>query len=85
MLHSGSVWAINAAEKTGLATGENQTRIEVLDRLVGKADETAQPFIEQLLNDAVKIEGKNIYVVGDEVTTDALTGKTCDKCLSSRV
>ena len=76
MLHSGSVWAINAAEKTGLATGENQTRIEVLDRLVGKADETAQPFIEQLLNDAVKIEGKNIYVVGDEVTTDALTGKT---------
>lgn len=76
IIHPGHAWALNNEEKIGLATGENETRINMLDKVVGQADASAMPFLQQLSNDAVKIEGKNIYVVGDESTTDALTGKT---------
>ena len=71
---SNGAWAITAAEKVALATGENEPRIAMLDKLLTKGDVSAMPFIQQLLDDAVKFEGNNLYVVTDDNAVNALTG-----------
>jgi urea transport system permease protein len=75
LIQPGSSWAISGEEKVGLAIGENESRIAMLDKVLAKADATALPFLQQMLDDAIKIEGKHVYVVGDESATDVLTGK----------
>jgi urea transport system permease protein len=76
MIHASSALAIDGADKVGLAAGENESRIAMLDKILAQADTSALPFLQLMLDDAIKIEGTNVYVVSDEATTDALTGKT---------
>ncbi|HSH72304.1 MAG TPA: urea ABC transporter permease subunit UrtB [Methylophilaceae bacterium] len=67
--------ALTNEEKVGLATGENESRMAVLDQVVAKGDVDALPFLKLIIDDAIKIQGKDVVIVGDDATTDALTGK----------
>jgi urea transport system permease protein len=78
LLASVNASALTNEEITGLSIGDNEPRINVLNGVMAKGDMSAIPFLQQLQNDAVKIKGKNIYIVTDESTIDALTGKTVD-------
>ena len=72
----GSAWALTGEEKAGLAMGENEQRIEVLNKVVAQGDIAAVPYLQQLLDDAVKIDGKNVLIVLDDGSaTDAVTGE----------
>lgn len=75
MLFSSGAWAISAEEKISLSIGANEARINELNKVLVNADETALPFLQLLLDDAVKLDGENLYAVGDEVTTNVLTGE----------
>jgi len=73
----GSAWALTGEEKAGLAMGENEQRIEVLNKVVAQGDIAAVPYLQLLLDDAVKIDGKNVLIVLDDGSaTDAVTGET---------
>jgi len=72
----GSAWALTGEEKAGLAMGENEQRIEVLNKVVAQGDIAAVPYLQQLLDDAVKIDGKKVLIVLDDGSaTDAVTGE----------
>ena len=66
--------ALTNEEKLGLAIGENESRMAVLDQVVAKGDVSALPYLQLLIDDAIKLQGKDLVIVGD-TTTDALTGK----------
>src|SRR5450830_1716642 len=78
LLASANASALTSDEITGLAIGDNEPRIAVLNSVMAKGDMSAIPFLQQLQDDAVKIKGKSVYIVTDEATIDALTGKTVD-------
>src|SRR5450830_23341 len=78
LLVSGYASALTNDEITGLAIGDNEPRIAVLNSVMAKGDMSAIPFLQQLQNDAVKIKDKSVYIVTDTATIDALTGKTVD-------
>ncbi|HEY0268373.1 MAG TPA: urea ABC transporter permease subunit UrtB [Methyloradius sp.] len=78
LLVSVNASALTGDEITGLAIGDNEPRITVLNSVMAKGDMSAIPFLQQLQNDVVKIKGKSVYIVTDDATIDALTGKTVD-------
>ena len=60
---SGGAFALSAAQISALAIGENDARIEALNKIVLDGDVTAIPFLQNLLDDAVKIAGDRAYVI----------------------
>jgi urea transport system permease protein len=78
LLASTNASALTSDEITGLAIGDNEPRIAVLNSVMAKGDMSAIPFLQQLQDDAVKTKGKSVYIVTDEATIDALTGKPVD-------
>ncbi|HSH96768.1 MAG: urea ABC transporter permease subunit UrtB [Methylophilaceae bacterium] len=78
LLVSANASALTSDEITGLAIGDNEPRIVVLNSVMAKGDMSAIPFLQQLQDDAVKIKGKSVYIVTDDVTVDAVTGKTVE-------
>lgn len=69
-----TAWALDAKEKVALSVGENETRIAALNDVLKKADITALPYLQNLLDDAVKMSGEQLFIVNDDATVDALTG-----------
>jgi len=78
LLASANASALTSDEITGLAIGDNEPRIAVLNTVMAKCDISAIPFLQQLQDDAVKTKGKSVYIVTDEATIDALTGMPVD-------
>ncbi|BCM26028.1 branched-chain amino acid ABC transporter permease [Methyloradius palustris] len=78
LLASANASALTSDEIIGLAIGDNEPRIAVLNTVMAKGDMSAIPFLQQLQDDAVKTKGKSVYIVTDEATIDALTGKPVD-------
>ena len=69
-----SAHALTAGEATAIAAGETDARIEALNKAVAVADERTAAFIQALSDEAVKVEGGNVFVVRDGKATDAVTG-----------
>ncbi len=68
-------WALGADEITKLAIGESDGRIAVLNAVVSSGDQTALPFLQNLLDDQVKIAGSKVYLVSDGNVSDPATGQ----------
>jgi urea transport system permease protein len=60
---SGAACALDAAQYVQLATGDSDSRVAALDQVALSGDMTAIPFLQSLLDDAVKVAGKRVYVV----------------------
>jgi urea transport system permease protein len=60
---SGAVFALDAAQYVQLATGDSDARVTALDQVALSGDRAAIPFLQSLLDDAVKVAGERVYVV----------------------
>lgn len=56
-------FALDSAQFAALTVGDNDTRIEALNKIVLDGDIAATPFLQSLLDDAVKFSGAQVYVV----------------------
>ncbi len=70
---SHNAFALDAKEKLALSLGENETRILALNKVVLKGDTQAMPYLQSLLDDAVKVQGEKLFLVTDEGAKDAVT------------
>jgi urea transport system permease protein len=67
--------AFDAATATALSTGDSDSRIEALNRVIAGGDGAALPFLERLIGDSVKISGDNVFVVDGDKAFDPVTGE----------
>ena len=66
--------ALTPAEVQGIAIGENDARIEALNKAMLVADEKTNAFVQAMADDAVKIAGDKVLVVTGGKATDPVTG-----------
>ncbi len=71
---AGHAYAISADEVKGIAIGETDARIEVLQKAMLTADEKTAAFLQALSDDAVKAAGDKVLVVRDDKAFDPVTG-----------
>ena len=74
LLAAGGAHALTAAEAKAIAAGETDARIEALNKAVATADERTAAFIQALSDEAVKVEGDQVFIVRDGKATDPVTG-----------
>ena len=74
LLAASSVHALTAQEARAIAAGETDARIEALNKAVAAADDRTAAFIQALSDEAVKVQGDNVFMVRDGKTTDVVTG-----------
>jgi urea transport system permease protein len=74
LLATSSAHALTAAEARAIAAGETDARIEALNKAVAAADDKTAAFIQALSDEAVKIDGENVFIVRDGKATDPVTG-----------
>ncbi len=67
-------YAISADEAKGIAIGETDARIEVLQKAMLTADEKTAAFLQALSDDAVKTSGDKVFIVSDDKAIDPVTG-----------
>lgn len=68
--------ALTAEQAFALAAGDNDERIGALKKVSIADDAALKPFIEAMLNDAVKVDGQRAYIVQDDgQAVDAATGQ----------
>lgn len=73
---AGTVHAVTPNEMKSLATGDNDARIAALARVVSAGDVSVMPFLQKLLDDAVKVAGEQVLVIDDSGNaTDEATGQ----------
>ncbi|MDE2593788.1 MAG: urea ABC transporter permease subunit UrtB [Burkholderiales bacterium] len=71
-----SAHALTADEAYAIAAGDNDARITALQKLAPKADPALAPLLQAMMNDAVKVAGHKVYVIGDDgQATDAASGQ----------
>ena len=68
-----SAHALTPEQVKGIASGETDARIEALNKVVAQGDASLAPFVQALLDDAVKIAGDKVLVVRDDKAMDAAT------------
>ncbi|MBV8619946.1 MAG: urea ABC transporter permease subunit UrtB [Curvibacter sp.] len=66
--------ALEPAEALALASGDTDARIEALSRAEGHPDEKTAAFIQALADDAVKVKGRQVWIVRDDKALDPSTG-----------
>jgi urea transport system permease protein len=66
--------ALTPADVKAIATGETDSRIEALNRVMVGADERTATFIQALADDAVKLAGEQVLIVKDGKATDPAMG-----------
>jgi urea transport system permease protein len=66
--------ALDAAQLRALAAGDGDERIAALNRAVAAADPALAPFLQALLDDAVKLTATQVLVVRDDQARDAASG-----------
>jgi len=74
-VYSSQAWALTPQQKAILSTGDNDTRIAALNQVSAEGDVSAIPYLQAILDDAIKLKDKQIFMVGDSAVTDVLTGK----------
>ena len=74
LLAASSVHALTAQEARAIAAGETDARIEALNKAVAAADDRTAAFIQALSDEAVKVQGDQVFMVRDGKTTDVVTG-----------
>jgi urea transport system permease protein len=70
-----SARALTAEQAHAIAAGESDDRIKALHEAVATGDAALGPFIQALLDDAVKTDNKLAYVTRDGQAIEAATGK----------
>ena len=79
LLGSALAHALTAEDALTLAAGSGDERIEALNRLAAEDDARALALINALADDAVKVQGEQVLVVGtDGLAFDAVTGAPAD-------
>ncbi len=66
--------ALTPDEAKNMVTGENDARIEALNKALTAADEKTSAFLQAMADDAVKIAGQTVVVVKDGKAADPVTG-----------
>ena len=70
----GPVWSLTPELAGKIASGDSDERISALNQAVAAADASLVPFVQALLDDAVKTAGGKAYIVRDGKTVEAATG-----------
>ena len=70
-----SAHALTTEQAHAIAAGDNEARIEALQKALPEADAKLAAFVQALLDDAVKVDDKHAYVVRDSGTVEAATGQ----------
>jgi urea transport system permease protein len=70
--------ALTPAQALAVSAGETDSRIQALQGLGVPPDGAAQVLIEALANDAVKVAGQRVFIVGGERTQDAASGQATE-------
>ena len=55
--------ALDTADYAALASGDSDTRIAAINKVIASGDAAAKPFLQALLDDGVKIAGDKTFVV----------------------
>ncbi len=66
--------ALTPEQARGIAIGDSDERIEALNKAVSDGAEGLGPFVQALLDDAVKVSGDKVFVVQDDKAVDAVSG-----------
>jgi urea transport system permease protein len=67
-------WALTPEQAGAIAAGDSDDRVKVLNEVVAAADVALSPFIQAMLDDAVKTAGGKAYIVRDGKTVEAASG-----------
>ncbi len=67
-------WALTPEQARGIASGDGDERIEALNHAVAAGAEGLAPFVQALLDDAVKVSGEQVFVLQGDKAVDAATG-----------
>ncbi len=67
------VWALNVEQAHRIAEGDSDDRVAALNQAVSAADPALGPYLQALLDDAVKVAGGKAYIVKDGQAQDAAT------------
>ena len=70
--------ALTPAEVQAIVVGDTDARIAALVQAVANADDKTTPFIQALVDDAVKLAGDKVLIVRDGKGTDPVTGAEVD-------
>jgi urea transport system permease protein len=68
------VHALTPQQAKAIAEGDSDDRIAALNQAAAEGAEGLGPFIQALLDDAVKVSGEQVFVVRDEKAVNASTG-----------
>ena len=70
--------ALTAEQALGIATGDNDARVESLAKAVAQGDEKTAAYLQALADDAVKVAGGRVLVLQGSQATDPVTGEKVD-------
>jgi urea transport system permease protein len=73
-----SALAFDAPMVAALATGDSDTRIEALNKVIAASDVAALPFLEKMLAEGVKISGDKVFVIDGDKAFDPVTGQPAE-------
>ncbi|HEY0818238.1 MAG TPA: urea ABC transporter permease subunit UrtB [Rhizobacter sp.] len=74
LLAFGHAQALTPQQAKAIAEGDSDERIAALNKAVADGATDLAPFVQALLDDAVKIAGDQVFVVRDDKAVDAATG-----------
>ncbi|RZI83750.1 MAG: urea ABC transporter permease subunit UrtB [Rubrivivax sp.] len=67
--------ALTADEAYAVSAGDNDARIQAVQKLAAKGDARLPVLVQALLNDSVKLAGNKAYILEDDKVLDAATGQ----------
>jgi urea transport system permease protein len=71
--------ALSAEDYLALASGENDSRVEAISKVVAAGDVSARPFLQAMLDDGIKVTATQVFVVdASGAATDAATGVSAE-------
>ncbi|MFT3931787.1 MAG: urea ABC transporter permease subunit UrtB [Spongiibacteraceae bacterium] len=79
LLSSARVFALTAEDYTALATGDYETRITAISKVVVNGDSSAKTFLQAMLDDSVKFAGDKVFMIdasGNAI--DPITGAAAE-------
>ena len=74
LLFGGQASALTASQARGIAAGDNDARIEELNKAIVQADDKTRAFLQALAEDNVKIAGESVVIIKGGKATDPVSG-----------
>ena len=74
LLGGQAAWALTPEQAGKIAAGDSDDRVVALNAAVSAADTALSPFIQAMLDDAVKTAGGKAFIVRDGKTVEAASG-----------